>query len=54
MSSLTKTEKQALNDLFVALKEKKDLSQRIKNIKRSFIFVLSTLLKFKKVKNPSV
>ncbi len=54
MSNLTKNEKQALNDLFLVLKEKENLLQKVKNSKKTFLYILNFLFKFKKIKNPSI
>jgi len=54
MSNLTKKEKQALNDLFLVLKERENLFYRIINIKKSLNNFYNSLLKHKKAKNPTV
>ncbi|MFK5881854.1 MAG: hypothetical protein QM482_06535 [Sulfurospirillum sp.] len=48
MSNLTKNEKQALNDLFASLKEKRNSLEHVKNSKRTLVFVFGFLFKFKK------
>jgi len=53
MSSLTKEEKQALNDLFMVLKEKENLLQKIKNSKKTLLLIFRFIFKPKNSKNPS-
>ncbi len=54
MSNLTKKEKQALNDLFLVLKERENLLYRIINIKKLLSSFFNSLVKQKKAKHPTL
>ena len=48
MSNLTKTEKQALNELFIALKDNENILYRTRKI---FINIINYFVKSKKIKH---
>ncbi len=54
MSTLSRSEKQALNELFVCLQERKNFFQRVKNFKKEIITLFKYILKSKKAKNPFI
>jgi len=50
MSNLTKTEKQALSELFLALKDNENISSKVKKI---FINIINYFIRSRKVKHPT-
>ncbi len=51
MSNLTKTEKKALNELFIALKDKENILSKIKKTSISIIYYF---VRLKKIKHPII
>jgi len=51
MSNLTKTEKQALSELFLAMKDKESILSKVKKI---FINIINYFIRSKKIKNPTI
>lgn len=52
MSTLSKKEKQALNELFLSLGERKNFFDKFKRFVNEFILLVKYKLKSKKAKNP--
>ncbi len=51
MSNLTKTEKQALSELFIALKDKENIFSKIKKIS---INIINYFIRIRKIKHPII
>ncbi|WP_156928229.1 hypothetical protein [Sulfurospirillum arcachonense] len=49
MSTLTKTERQALDELFITMNEKRDFLTKLRNSRKEMIRIFKTILKNQKL-----